>query len=271
MTATSEPGGLEALYPFLYATSADPDDVLSQLRRSTQEKIAETVALRQSLAALHGQRLITCARAMAKTFDRGGRLFAFGNGGSSTDAQDLAQTFANPPPLAHPAAHPPVPGHPSAQPPTPTHLVGEPSVPTRPIGQPPVPTYLVGEAPVARAVGAIALAQDVAVLTALSNDVGFDLVFARQVAALGRASDVAVGLSTSGGSVNVLNAMDEARRRGMVTVGLVGYDGGKMAQDGRVEHLFVVPSASVHRIQEAQITLYHVLWELTQRALSGRL
>ncbi|WP_214107868.1 D-sedoheptulose-7-phosphate isomerase [Acrocarpospora catenulata] len=206
------------LYPFLYGT-ANGADVLAQARASTEEKIAEIVALRRSMAALHGEGLAACAKAMAAAFGAGARLFAFGNGGSSTDAQDLAQTFARPP-----AAGQPVP--------------------------------------------ALALAQDVAVLTALSNDVGYDLVFARQLAALGRPGDIAVGLSTSGGSPNVLNALEEARRRGMITVGLVGYDGGKMARDGRVEHLFVVPSASVHRIQEAQITLYHVLWELTQQALT---
>ena len=116
---------------------------------------------------------------------------------------------------------------------------------------------------------AIPLAQDVALLTALSNDVGYELVFARQLAALGRRGDVAIGLSTSGGSANVLNAMAQASRLGMLTVGLAGYDGGPMAQDGRLSYLFVVPSASVHRIQEAQITLCHVLWELTQRVLTG--
>ncbi|GAA0970953.1 SIS domain-containing protein [Acrocarpospora macrocephala] len=208
----SEPGGLETLYPFLYAGLAEPDE--TQLRRSTEDKIAEIGTLRRSLAHLHGERLVACAQAMAAAIDGGARLFTFGNGGSSTDAQDIAQTFANP---------------------------------------------LAGTRPVA----AISLAQDVAVLTALSNDVGYDLVFARQLAALGRRGDIAVGLSTSGGSANVLNALAEARRRGMLTVGLVGYDGGTMARDDLADHLFVVPSTSVHRIQEAQITLYHVLWELT--------
>ncbi|GIH23253.1 phosphoheptose isomerase [Acrocarpospora phusangensis] len=213
----SEPG-LETLYPFLYADTGP--DCHDHLRRSTQDKIAEIITLRQELAGVYGQRLAACAYDMATAFDHGARLFTFGNGGSSTDAQDVAQTFA----------HPPAP---------------------------------------ARPVAAISLAQDVAVLTALSNDVGYDRVFARQLAALGRHGDVAVGLSTSGGSPNVLNAMAEARRLGMLTVGFVGYDGGKMAQDDLVDHLFVVPSTSVHRIQEAQTTLYHVLWELTQTRGDG--
>jgi D-sedoheptulose 7-phosphate isomerase len=108
------------------------------------------------------------------------------------------------------------------------------------------------------------------VVTALSNDVGFEVVFARQVAAWGRPGDIALGLSTSGGSANVLAAFAEAHRRGLLTVGLAGYDGGKMAEADTIDHLFVIPSASVHRIQEAQTSLYHVLWELTQTALSTK-
>lgn len=115
----------------------------------------------------------------------------------------------------------------------------------------------------ARPVPATSLAQNVAVLTALANDIGPEAVFARQIAAFGRSGDIAIGLSTGGGSVDVLNALGEAGRRGMITVGLAGGDGGPMAQTP-VDHMFIVPSASVHRVQEAQTTLYHVLWELTQ-------
>ena len=86
---------------------------------------------------------------------------------------------------------------------------------------------------------AIALTADVAVLTALSNDVSFEVVFARPLAASGRPGDIALGLSTSGGSANVLRGFAEARRQGMVTVGLAGYDGGRMAEVDTVDHLFV--------------------------------
>ncbi len=119
----------------------------------------------------------------------------------------------------------------------------------------------------ARALPALSLTADIAVVTALSNDVGFDVVFARQIAAFGRAGDIAVGLSTSGNSANLIRAFEEASRRGMVTIGLAGYDGGKMAETDTIDHLFVVPSASVHRIQEAQTSVYHVLWELVQHEL----
>ena len=128
--------------------------------------------------------------------------------------------------------------------------------------------FLAGGGP-GRPLPALTLTADVAVMTALGNDVGFDVVFARQVAAMGRPGDIALATSTSGGSENVLRAMEEARRRGLLTVGLAGYDGGRMAEAG-LDFLFAVPSSSVHRIQEAQTTLYHVLWSLVQSEMEGR-
>jgi D-sedoheptulose 7-phosphate isomerase len=133
-------------------------------------------------------------------------------------------------------------------------------------------TLCVDPGPGFRPLPAFALAADVATLTALANDVGFEVVFARPVAAAGRPDDIALGLSTSGGSANVLRGLAAAHERGMLTVGLAGYSGGAMAEAadrGEIHHLFVMPSASVHRIQEAQTTTYHVLWELVQRALGG--
>lgn len=121
-----------------------------------------------------------------------------------------------------------------------------------------------------RPLPAVALPADVATLTALANDVGFELVYARPLAAAGGPDDIAMGLSTSGGSANVLRGFAAAHERGMLTVGLAGYRGGAMAElaaDGVVAHLFVMPSASVHRIQEAQTTTYHVLWELVAAEL----
>ena len=119
-----------------------------------------------------------------------------------------------------------------------------------------------------RPLPAMTLTADVAVLTALGNDVGFDVVFARQVAAMGRRGDMAFAVSTSGGSENVVRALEEARRRGLLTIGLAGYDGGRMAEID-LDFLFAVPSSSVHRIQEAQTTMYHVLWSLVQGELAG--
>jgi D-sedoheptulose 7-phosphate isomerase len=118
--------------------------------------------------------------------------------------------------------------------------------------------------PRGRAIAAMSLASDVAVLTALGNDIGFDVVFARQMGALGRRGDIAIGISTSGNSVNLLRAFEEANRRGMLTIGLAGDRGGAMAEADGIDFLFVVPSSSVHRIQEVQTTICHLLWELTQ-------
>lgn len=121
-----------------------------------------------------------------------------------------------------------------------------------------------------RPLPALALAADVATLTALANDIGFDVVFARPIAAAGRREDIAMGLSTSGGSANVLRGLEAAHTRGLLTVGLAGYSGGAMAEaaeNGQIDYLFVMPSTSVHRIQEAQTTVYHVLWELVNYAL----
>jgi len=129
-----------------------------------------------------------------------------------------------------------------------------------------------GPPPGGRPLPALALPDDVATLTALANDVSFDVVFARPLAALGRPTDIALGLSTSGGSTNVLRGLAEAHRMGMLTVGLAGYDGGAMAEagaQGEIDFLFVMRSDSVHRIQEAQTSTYHVLWELVQVALAG--
>jgi D-sedoheptulose 7-phosphate isomerase len=114
------------------------------------------------------------------------------------------------------------------------------------------------------ALPAVSLAADEAILTALSNDVGFDLVFSRQLIARSRPGDMAVGLSTSGNSVNLLHAFAEARRRGLLTVGLAGYDGGQMAADADVDHCLVARAESIHRIQESQAALVFAIWSRVQ-------
>jgi D-sedoheptulose 7-phosphate isomerase len=220
MTGHDRPAGsVESLYPFLYAGTSDTAAVLDQVRASTVAKIAEIAELRQAVAQRDADRLAACAAQAAARFAAGGRLFAFGNGGSATDAQQLATLFLNPG------------------------------------GQlPPLPAF--------------GLANDTSVVTALANDIGVDVVFARQLAAFGTSRDIAVGLSTSGNSENLVRAFDEAARRGMLTIGLAGYEGGKMAELDSIDYLFVAPSSSVHRIQEAQTTIYHVLWELTVAAFA---
>lgn len=115
---------------------------------------------------------------------------------------------------------------------------------------------------------AVALTGDSAVLTALGNDVGFPLVFSRQVIAYAAPDDVAVGFSTSGNSANLLMAFDAARDRGLLTVGFAGYDGGDMARVG-LDHCLVVRSDSIHRIQETQAALGFALWRMVHAELEG--
>jgi D-sedoheptulose 7-phosphate isomerase len=121
--------------------------------------------------------------------------------------------------------------------------------------------------PYGRALPALSLVEDQAVLTALSNDVGFELVFSRQLIAHAAAGDMAVGFSTSGDSVDLLRAFGEAARRGLVTIGLCGYEGSGMAVSDAVHHCLVVRSDSVHRIQETQDALLLALWDSVQRHL----
>jgi D-sedoheptulose 7-phosphate isomerase len=114
---------------------------------------------------------------------------------------------------------------------------------------------------------ALSLVDDQAVLTALSNDVGFELVFSRQLIAHACEADIAIGFSTSGNSADMLRAFEEAAHRGLLTVGLCGYEGSGMAMSSALQHCLVVRSESVHRIQEAQDALTLALWGSVQRHL----
>jgi D-sedoheptulose 7-phosphate isomerase len=116
--------------------------------------------------------------------------------------------------------------------------------------RPPLPAAVLGAEP--------------ALLTAVSNDRDFSLAFARQLQLVGRKGDVALGISTSGKSAGVARALKAAREAGLLTVGFTGRDGGDLP--GLCDHCFVVPSFSIHRIQEAHGTLLHVLWDLVHVA-----
>jgi D-sedoheptulose 7-phosphate isomerase len=214
------PETTDFLYPFIEGDETDASSLLVDLGRSAREKWGESTALRAATIEQSRSQIEVVAEAMAERFVAGGRLFTFGNGGSSTDADGVAHLYTQPP----------------------------------------------WGAPLA----ARSLVEDVAVLTALSNDIGFDVVFSRQLIAHGRPGDIAMGFSTSGNSENLLVAFTEAKRRGMLTVGMSGYDGGRMAADPSVEHCLVARSQSVHRIQEAQSALVHVLWAEVQAALARR-
>jgi D-sedoheptulose 7-phosphate isomerase len=206
-------------YPFLFqGGTASVEEVLAQVRHSTQEKCREVVALRRATLERSGDQIVAAGLAMARAFAAGATLFAFGNGGSTTDAQDLVADLIAPP----------LPG--------------------------------------CRPLPAIALTNDIAVVTAVGNDVGFDNVFARQIIAFGRPGDIACGISTSGNSTNVHVALEQAKQQGLLTVGLAGYDGGKMARSPAVDFCIVVYSDHIPRIQEAQATVYHALLEVIYAA-----
>jgi len=208
------PQGTDFLYPFIEGDERDAPSLLADLARSAGAKWEQSSRLRKETLARIDDQIRQAAAAMARCFEGGGQLFVFGNGGSATDADDVAQLFTKPP-------------------------RGEP-------------------------LAARSLVSDHAVLTALSNDIGFDVVFSRQLEAHGRPGDIALGLSTSGNSENLLMAFGQAARRGMTTVGLSGYDGGRMADCEALAHNLVVRSDSVHRIQETQAALAHALWAAVQ-------
>jgi D-sedoheptulose 7-phosphate isomerase len=109
---------------------------------------------------------------------------------------------------------------------------------------------------------ALDLTADSSILTALANDVGSEVLFQRQLIAHGREGDVALAISTSGGSTNILAALAEARRRGLETIAVVGYDGGRIAAEQLADHVVVAPSQYIPRIQEAHATAYHLVCEL---------
>ena len=208
------------LYPFIDSEERDPLGLVADLAVSAQAKIADSRELRKATIEQCDSAILQVAERVSERFCRGGRLFAFGNGGSATDAEGIVELFRDPPSGV--------------------------------------------------ALPAMSLVDDRAVITALANDVGFDLVFSRQIIAFSRPDDIAIGFSTSGDSRNVLTAFGEARTRRLLTIGLAGYAGGAMAASDDVDHCFVVRSESVHRIQEVQNAVVLRLWETVQRCLGER-
>jgi D-sedoheptulose 7-phosphate isomerase len=115
-----------------------------------------------------------------------------------------------------------------------------------------------------RPVPAISLSLEPANITAIANDVGIDLIFLRQIIAHARPEDVAIGISTSGGSRNIILALEEARKRGLLTVALLGYDGGEILRRGVADFPLIVRSDYIPRIQEVQASTYHVIREILE-------
>jgi len=116
-----------------------------------------------------------------------------------------------------------------------------------------------------KALPAIALTADQALLTAISNDRDFAKIFADQLRVLAQPGDMALAVSTSGKSPNLVQALETAREMGLLTIAFTGKDGGRLPD--LAEYCFVVPSFSIHRIQETHVTLYHVVWDLVHVAM----
>ncbi|MDQ3251444.1 MAG: SIS domain-containing protein [Actinomycetota bacterium] len=209
-------GNSSFLYPFLGKGQQPLEEVVREVQGSMLQKVQEVNRMRAAAAESEAAAISHIAAAIAERLERGGKLIAFGNGGSATDANDLVSDCVDPPP-----------------------------------GWGVIP--------------AVSMSAEPANITAIANDIGTEAIFTRQLIAHARPEDVAVGISTSGGSANILAALAEARKRGLLTVGIVGYDGGRILDERLADHAVVVRSDYIPRIQEVQASIYHVLRGLLER------
>jgi D-sedoheptulose 7-phosphate isomerase len=208
-------GASSFLYPFLGREEQALEGVVEEVQGSMLQKMEEVNGMRAAVAETEAGAISEIAAVISERLERGGKLIAFGNGGSATDANDLVADCVAPPP-------------------------GFETIP------------------------AVSLAAEPANITAIANDIGTEAIFTRQLIAHARPEDVAIGISTSGGSANILAALAEARKRGLVTVGIVGYDGGRILGERLADHAVVVRSDYIPRIQEVQASVYHVLRGLVE-------
>jgi D-sedoheptulose 7-phosphate isomerase len=183
-----------------------------------EQALAGTIRAHHLVLGQGPQSVLAVVETIERAWSAGGKLVAFGNGGSAADAQHLA-----------------------------AELVGR---------------FVRDRRPLA----ALALSADTSVLTAIANDTSYNRVFARQIEALGRPGDVALAISTSGTSRNVVAGLESARQLGLTTVALTGRDGGTV---GRLAHVHVnVPETSTARVQEVHRTLLHVICELLEDSVA---
>jgi D-sedoheptulose 7-phosphate isomerase len=235
--AVHDAGASSFLYPFLARQEHDLDAVIADVRRSVVMKASDVVELRIRTIGSGSKAIQNAAMILQAAFDAGHSALVFGNGGSATDAMDAVADLRYPPIDSPHRATPVIPMIESDR----LELLGSRAWTAR---------------------RAFDLTEDTAILTALANDIGSDALFSRQVIAYGRPGDVVIAFSTSGNSRNVIQALDEARRRGMMSVAFVGYDGGQILTDALADAVVVSPSQYVPRIQEAQATAWHIIREL---------
>jgi D-sedoheptulose 7-phosphate isomerase len=203
--------------------SSTVETVRDRLTEPSREKVlrkcGESMETKQTFFSQYADALDQMSRALAERFEKGGRLFAMGNGGSLCDALHIAVEF-NHPIIEKRLAFP-----------------------------------------------AIPLMTDIATMTAISNDLDFTRVFVNQLRLQAGPGDVAMVFSTSGKSPNLIYALEAAREKKMLTVAFSGKDGGRFPEVS--DYCFIVPSYSIHRIQETHATAVHIIWDLVHIALGA--
>lgn len=187
------------------------------MKEKIMKNFRESIYIKEKFVNEHLDMIVNVSRLIANTFNRGGKVILFGNGGSATEASHIAAEFIN------------------------KFKKERPALP------------------------AIALGTDMAVLTSIANDRDFSEIFSRQLKALAQEGDIAIAISTSGASPNVIKAIETAKRKKMKTVALTGAKGDQLA--AKADYVFAVPSAKVPRIQETHITLGHVLCQIVDDML----
>ena len=200
------------LYPFLGTEKQGTTDLVDEVASSILMKVHDDTELRSQVARGESEQISAAVAAIHQRLQRGGKIIVFGNGGSATDANDLAIDCVLPP-----------------------------------LSYKPVP--------------AVSLALEPANITAVANDIGTDAIFLRQLIAQACPEDIAVAISTSGGSRNIIMALEEARKRNLLTIALLGYDGGEIKRRRLADFPIVVACDYIPRIQEVQASIYHVIRE----------
>ncbi|MEO8045484.1 MAG: SIS domain-containing protein [Spartobacteria bacterium] len=195
------------------------DRMTEPFREKVLRKCAESMETKEKFFATYADSFDEMSRALAERFQKGGRLFVMGNGGSLCDALHIAVEF-NHPIIEKRLAFP-----------------------------------------------AVALMTDIATMTAISNDLDFTRVYVNQLRLQATENDVAMVFSSSGKSPNLIYALEEARAKKMLSVAFSGKDGGRFPEVA--DYCYIVPSFSIHRIQEAHATAVHIIWDLVHIALGA--
>jgi D-sedoheptulose 7-phosphate isomerase len=195
------------------------DRMTEPFRKKVLRKCAESMETKEKFFATYADSLDEMSRALAERFQKGGRLFVMGNGGSLCDALHIAVEF-NHPIIEKRLAFPAVP-----------------------------------------------LMTDIATMTAISNDFDFTRIYVNQLRLQATPNDVAMVFSSSGKSPNLIYALEEARAKKMLSVAFSGKDGGRFPEVA--DYCYIVPSFSIHRIQEAHATAVHIIWDLVHIALGA--